>query len=105
MQITGSPKTDPTNVQEVEVSDNAAHVKVTGSKVKRAFDVTPNDGADLAHNTTGLMVATDGNVKVTLVDDTNPIVLPGLAAGTIYPIEAKRVWATSTTATGVVAIW
>lgn len=63
------------------------------------FDITPDDGADLAHATTALNVATPGTVRVTTVDGSTAdiTVHPGQA----FPIRARRVWLTGTTATGL----
>lgn len=64
-----------------------------------AFDIVPDDGADLAHVTTALNVATPGTVRVTTADNsvTDVTIHPGHA----FPIRARRVWQTGTTATGL----
>jgi hypothetical protein len=67
--------------------------------------VTPNDGADLANNTRGLMVSVAGDVKVDFVTTGSAIVLTGLLAGVVYPLQIKRVYSTSTTATGILALY
>ena len=63
------------------------------------FDITPNDSADLAHVTVALNVATPGTVRVTTVDGSTAdlTVNPGQA----FPVRARRVWQTGTTATGL----
>ncbi|MDH5528869.1 MAG: hypothetical protein OEY05_02440 [Paracoccaceae bacterium] len=64
-----------------------------------AFDITPSDSADLPHVTTSLNVATPGKVRVTTLDGsvTDLSVYPGHA----FPVRARRVWLTGTTATGL----
>lgn len=64
-----------------------------------AFDITPDDAADLPHVTTGLNVATPGTLRVTTADGSvaDVTVHPGHA----FPIRATRVWLTGTTATGI----
>lgn len=64
--------------------------------------VTPSDTEDLPSASRGLNVATSGTVKVTTVGGTTDAVY--IAAGIIFPVRAKRVWATGTTATGIVAL-
>ena len=68
-------------------------------------EVTPHDGTDLTHNTRGLMVSTEGNVKVSFVTTGSEIILTGLKAGVVYPFQVKRVWETDTTATGILALY
>lgn len=80
------------SVQQIQPPTNAAAV-------------TPNNSADLASNSRGLMVAVAGNVKVDMVDSGTAIVLTGLAVGVMYPICVKRVYATDTTATGITVFW
>ena len=64
------------------------------------FDVTPDDGSDLATMTRGVMVSSAGDVAVVLKNG-DAITLPGLAPGVIYPIRIARVLATGTTAAGI----
>lgn len=63
------------------------------------FEITPDDTADLAHVTTSLNVATPGQVRVTTLDGavSDISVVPGQA----FPIRARRIWLTGTTATGI----
>lgn len=61
--------------------------------------ITPNDAADLAVATRGVNVTTSGLLYVTTVNgDSGDIYV---AAGTVFPIRARRIWATGTTATGI----
>lgn len=69
-----------------------------------AFAVTPNNSTDLATYTRGLYVGVSGDVKVDLVGGSTEITFVGLAAGVIHPIQAKRVYATGTSATSIVGI-
>lgn len=63
------------------------------------FDITPDDGKDLMQSTTALNVATPGTVRITTVDgSTSDITVhPGVA----FPVRARRVWLTGTSATGL----
>lgn len=64
-----------------------------------AFDIVPTDSTDLIHMTTGLNVATPGTVRVTTIDGS--IADLTVHPGQVFPIQAKRVWFTGTTATGI----
>lgn len=63
------------------------------------FDITPDDGADLAQMTTALNVATPGTVRVTTEDGSVSDVT--IHPGQSFPIRAARVWLTGTSATGI----
>lgn len=68
--------------------------------------VVPADGADLAKATKGLSFGVAGDLKVTTAGGATVTILSGsLAAGVIHPICVRRVWATGTTATGIVAYY
>jgi len=67
--------------------------------------VTPADGTDLPGGTTiGLLATGAGNINVNL-EGGGTAVLTGLSAGQILDIAVTRVLATSTTATGIVALY
>ena len=63
------------------------------------FDIVPDDGTDLPQITAALNVATPGTVRVTADDGSvsDITIHPGHA----FPIRARRVWLTGTTATGL----
>lgn len=71
----------------------------------RCAAVTPDDGADLASNTRALMVSVAGDVVVDFVTTGASVTLTGLQPGIAYPFRVKRVRATGTTATGILALW
>lgn len=73
------------------------------SPATNAFEVTPDDGADLPAVTRALNVANAGSVRlITLGGDTVTIFV---AAGGVLPIRASRVLASGTTATGIVGLY
>lgn len=63
--------------------------------------VTPHDTDELSTPTRGIMVAAEGNVAVVLLGG-DTITLPALQPGLVYPIRAKIVKSTGTTATGII---
>jgi len=76
------------------------------SPLRNAFAVVPNDAVDLAVVTRTLSFAVAGNVVVTLADmaDGTSVALP-VVAGSEKRWRVKRVWATGTTATGIVGLY
>ncbi|MEM6481216.1 MAG: hypothetical protein AAF922_04420 [Pseudomonadota bacterium] len=73
------------------------------SPASHAFDAVPSDTNDLPSVGRAVNVATTGTVRLTTsAGDTVTITV---VAGVAFPIRAKRVWATGTTATGVVVLF
>ena len=62
------------------------------------FAVTPNDSADLAIATRGIMAGVAGNIEIDGVLSGVAVVVPVLA-GIVYPFRVKKVYAANTTAT------
>ena len=67
------------------------------------FAVTPSDATDLAVSTRGLFVGGAGNL-VAVKEDNTTVTFTGVIAGQILPIRVRRVNATNTTATNIVAL-
>lgn len=65
-------------------------------------NITPNDSADLANFTRALYLGAGGDVQVDTVGGQTLTVT--LSEGW-HPIRVRRVYATSTTATGLIAGW
>lgn len=87
------------------MTDNfRSHATELDSPVNYLEDVTPNDSADLGNVTRGIMISAAGDLKITTWGGST-ITLTALTAGVIHPIRVKRVFATGTTATGIVAAW
>lgn len=66
--------------------------------------VTPNDQTDLTVLPRALFVGQGGAVAVNLAGGQS-VVFSGLASGTILPVRPRRVLATGTTATAIIALW
>ncbi|MGI1662015.1 spike base protein, RCAP_Rcc01079 family [Palleronia sp. KMU-117] len=71
----------------------AAHLKV----------VTPSDSEDMPFASRALNVSGGGAVRVTTV--AGDVATIAVVAGVPFPIRCRRVWATGTTATGIVAMY
>lgn len=67
--------------------------------------VTPDDANDLAQPSY-ISIAAVGDVKVTTLGGETLVIPSGtIPVGKILELWVKRVWATGTTATGIVAYW
>lgn len=66
--------------------------------------VTPSDSANLMPGCRAVYVGGDGDVAAVDRFD-NAVTFVGVLAGTILPIQAKRINSTNTTATNMVAIY
>lgn len=72
---------------------------------RRAATVTPDDDADLDEVTNALYVGDGGkDIAVILADDADPVTLKAVPAG-VLPVRVRRVKATGTTSTSVVALY
>lgn len=69
-----------------------------------AAAVTPHDTNELTDVTTRLFIGGAGNLKVTMMSGVD-VTLTGVLAGSILPLRVRRVYATGTTATNIVALW
>jgi hypothetical protein len=70
---------------------------------KRAVVITPAD-TDLAAPVRGLYVGTAGVVRITTVGG-DDVTIPSVPAGAILPLEIKRVWLSTTSASGFVGLF
>jgi len=67
--------------------------------------ITPSDTVDLPGLTHALWVGGAGDVAAVMQNGTMPVVLAAVPAGSWLPLAAKRINATGTTATGLVALY
>lgn len=68
-----------------------------------ASAITPNNTSDI-RVTRGLYVGVAGDVKVDMADSST-VTFTGLASGMVHPLAVKRVYATGTTATGIIGVY
>jgi len=66
--------------------------------------ITPSDTVDLPTLTDGVWVGTGGNVAAVMQNNQMPVVL-AVPSGAWIPLAARRINATNTTATGIVALY
>lgn len=86
------------------ISDKfSGHADTLSTPSTEVAPILPDDGTDLPHVTKALNVATAGTVHVTTEAGTDADVF--VAAGVIFPLRVRRVWATGTTATGLRALY
>ncbi|MEE4187007.1 MAG: hypothetical protein V2I76_00985 [Roseobacter sp.] len=74
------------------------------SPATRGYAVTPDDNADIVFFSRALNVSTSGTVRLTPMDDDTPVTV-FIGAGMTFPIRARRIWATGTTATDIVVLY
>lgn len=74
------------------------------SPASYAAAITPNDSTDLSDVPRALYCTGDGTVRVTMRGGGSAVDLP-MIAGVALPVRVSRVWATGTTATGIVGVW
>lgn len=67
--------------------------------------ITPSNDADLTVPARGIWSGTGGAISLVPRNATAPITISNVPAGVMLPIWTKRVRATGTTATGLVAFW
>lgn len=71
-----------------------------------AFDVTPNDGVDIAVVTRTVSALVGGNITVTFQDMAiGDSVTLFIASGAEKRWRVSRIWATGTAATGIVGMY
>lgn len=73
------------------------------SPARNLSEITPSDTEDLAIFSRALNVAESGFVAVTTIAGDEGRVF--LAAGSIFPLRVRRIWATGTTATGIACLY
>ena len=77
---------------------------VDSGPAPNAFAITPHDSTDFTNYTRGIYVGGAGNIVI-VTPSGDAITLVGAAAGSIIPVQAKRVNSTSTTATSLVGLY
>lgn len=80
----------------------SSHTESLNSPPSTLTAVTPDDATDLTVASRALNVAQSGAVRVTTVGGSTVTI--SIAAGVAFPIRVQRVWATGTTASGIVAM-
>lgn len=68
-----------------------------------AAQITPND-TTVFSTVRGIYLGASGNLKVDMSDGAT-VTFTALSAGVIHPIAARKIYATGTTATGIVGLY
>jgi hypothetical protein len=69
-----------------------------------ATAITPADATDFKP-TRAIYAGASGDVKVDMANGDSAVTFTGLAAGIVHPLSVKRIYATGTTATSIVALY
>lgn len=75
----------------------------TPTQYADGLSITPDDGTDLVSPCVGISVLVAGNVSVDFIDGETAVIVFCLAGANPYAV--KRIRATGTTATGIVALY
>ena len=86
-----------------DVPENKRYTDTANTFGRRHAAVTPSDTVNFTELPKAVFVGVAGNVVA--IDDTDTAVTYAMAAGSFLPIRPKRINSTSTTATGLVAIY
>lgn len=76
----------------------------TNSPARNALAISPDNDTDLTVTVRGFYLGNAGDVKVDMANG-GSVVFSNMAAGVIYPIGVKRIYATGTTATNIVGLY
>lgn len=79
------------------------HAAGLESPASHAFDVVPDDTSPLPSPTRAIYVGNGGHLCVTLLSGAT-VTFQNLPAGSLLPVRATRIFATRTTATGIVGL-
>lgn len=82
----------------------STNVENTSAPAVYAGAVTPSDSTNLSSVARAIYIGAAGNVAAVMPDD-SVVTFVGLQAGAILPVRIKRVNATNTTATSIVALY
>ena len=80
------------------------HARSAGDPARRAVLVTPADGADLSPYAKALYLGQGGDLKIIPAGSDDPVTLKNHPAGYVA-VQARRVFATGTTAAHIVALF
>lgn len=79
---------------------------------REAKTITPSDSSDIDQSTTGyvnepweyIYIGTAGDVKIDDFEGNTGVIFKNLESGYILPIQAKKIYATDTTASNIVVM-
>lgn len=78
-------------------------IGISSGPATRSVAIVPAD-ADLTASVRGLYIGSTGDVRVTTVDG-DTVTFPSVPAAKYLPVQVRRVWATGTTASGIVGLF
>lgn len=83
------------------------HAQGLTAPATSALTVTPSDSQDLPTMPRAIYVGGAGALRVELLDAPvgSDVTLSALQPGMVYPLRVRKVYATGTTATGLIGLW
>jgi hypothetical protein len=82
----------------------ADHAPSLTAPASAGAEVTPSNTAELARVSRALYVGAGGDLALELASGSQ-VTLGGVPGGTVLPVRARRVRASGTTASAIVALW
>jgi hypothetical protein len=67
--------------------------------------IVPDNSNDLNPWCRAIYVGVGGDIQLTLADGGNTVVYKAVPQGSVLSVRARRVWATNTTASSLIALW
>jgi hypothetical protein len=74
------------------------------SPARQTLEIVPSDVQELTVITRALYVGESGDIRLELADDDAAVVLRSVPAGSLLPIQVRKVYATGTTAGSLVGL-
>lgn len=79
--------------------------KAVTAQARSAVAVTPNDTTDLAIYAKALWIGADGTISVIPIENADNAPVTFTVSQGVFPVQVRRVLATGTTSTGIVALY
>lgn len=72
--------------------------------LEAGFTIAKSDSSELSHTTRGIYVAASGSLRVLMTYGTD-ITFPTIAAGIFHELSVRKVFASGTTASGIIGLY
>lgn len=102
---------DGTPIPAVAVMNMDGSIEETAANLEsirpapNGYPITPSNTTDLPTPTKAIYVGNAGDVAVDFVTSGTNVVIKNATAGSVLPFQVKRVYATGTSATNLVALF
>lgn len=94
-----------TSAGELTNSGDAFAIFEVSVSVKNIIAITPSDSTNLANTTRAIYVSGTSTIKIDTAGGQTGVTIANLAGGIWHPIQATKIYATGTSATGLLGSW